>query len=332
MDEREELLATVASLYYKLDQSQAEIAGRMGVSTSKISRMLKEARDRGIVDIRIHMPVPRDIAIEQELMQTFGLRDALVLQSGNETDEDALLRAVGQLAGGYLQRALPAIPPGESIGTAWGTSIHAAVVALPDMSARQLDVVQLMGGVGSFTVDSPDITRMLAARLGGRHYDLHAPALVEQAATRGVLLAEPAVRESLARARRVKLAITGIGAVQERSSSFVRAGLLLPGELARLRAQGAVGEMIGRFYRIDGSTTGLEINERMIGIDLDDLRRVPSSLAVARGSDKVEAIYGALRGRLLTVLATDDLTARGVLTYALTFANELKGKGNGYEP
>lgn len=316
MDEREELLATVASLYYKLNQSQAEIAERLGVSTSKVSRMLKEARDRGIVDIRIHMPVPRDIGIEQELMLAFGLRDALVLQSSNETDEDLLLRAVGQLAAGYLQRCLPGIGAGHSIGTAWGTSIYAAVSALPEMIVRQLDVVQLMGGVGQSTVDSPDITRLLASKLGGRHHDLHAPVLVEQAATREVLLGEPAVREGLTRARSVKLAIAGIGAVQERSSSFLRAGLLTRSDLARVRNQGAVGEMVGRFFHIDGTTTGIEINERVIGIELDDLRRIPHSLAVARGSTKVEAIFGALRGRLLTVLATDDLTARGVLDYA----------------
>jgi DNA-binding transcriptional regulator LsrR (DeoR family) len=316
MDEREELLATVASLYYKLNQSQAEIADRLGVSTSKVSRMLKEARDRGIVDIRIHMPVPRDIAMEQELMQAFALRDALVLQSNNENGDEALLRAVGQLAAGYLQRTLPSFAPGTSIGTAWGTSIYAAVSALPDMSVRQLDAVQLMGGVGSFTVDSPDISRMLAVKLGGRHYDLHAPVLVEQTVTREVLLAEPAVREGLMRARQVKLAIAGIGAVQERSSSFLRAGLLTRGDLARVRDQGAVGEIMGRFFRIDGTTTAIEINERVIGIELDDLRRIPHSLGVARGPTKVEAIYGALRGRLLTVIATDDLTARGVLDYA----------------
>ena len=98
MDERDELLATVASLYYKLNQSQAEIADRLGVSTSKVSRMLKEARDRGIVDIRIHMPIPRDVELEQELTRVFGLRDAIVSQAGGETDETELLRTTGQVA------------------------------------------------------------------------------------------------------------------------------------------------------------------------------------------------------------------------------------------
>lgn len=313
MDERDELLATVASLYYKLNQSQAEIAERLGVSTSKVSRMLKEARDRGIVDIRIHMPIPRDVELEQELAHCFGLKEAIVSQSAGETDETELLRATGQLAAGYLQRVIASLPAGTSIGVAWGTSVHAAVSALPAMPGQQIDVVQLMGGVGSYTVDSPDIARILAVKLGGRHYDLHAPVLVEQSRVREIFLTEPAVREGIMRAKLVKLAITGIGAVQEKASSFLRAGLLTRGDLAHLRAQGAAGEMVGRFFTIGGRCEGIEINERIIGIEVDDLRRVPLVMAVARGLPKVEAILGALHGNLLNVLATDDVTARSIL-------------------
>lgn len=316
MDERDELLATVASLYYKLNQSQAEIADRFGVSTSKISRMLKEARDRGIVDIRIHMPIPRDVELEQELTRVFGLKEAIVSQTGGEMDEAELLRGTGQLAAGYLQRVIAGLPAGTSIGVAWGTSVHAAVSALPAMSGQQIDVVQLMGGVGSNTVDSPDIARILAVKLGGRHYDLHAPVLVEQSRVRDIFLGEPAVREGIMRAKLVKLAVTGIGAVQEKASSFLRAGLLTRGDLAHLRAQGAAGEMVGRFFSIEGRCEGIEINERIIGIEIEDLHRVPLVIAVARGVPKIEAILGALHGRLMNVLATDDVTARGVLALA----------------
>ncbi len=315
MDGREELLATVASLYYKLDRSQAEIAGRFGVSTSKISRMLKEARDRGIVDIRIHMPIPRDIALEHDLCAAYGLRDALVLQSGSESDDEQLLVACGRLAAAWLEREIPALPAGATIGVAWGRSVYAAISAVSEMPKEQIDVIQIMGGVGSENVDSPDIARILATRLGGRHFDLHAPIMVEQSESREILLGERSLRETLERGRRVKLAVAGIGAVDEEASSFLRAGLLTRDVLAGLREQEAVGEMVGRFYKLDGTVLGIEINQRVIGIELDDLRRIPNSLAVARGLAKVEAIVGALRGRLVTVLATDDVTARGVLAY-----------------
>lgn len=316
MDEREELLATVASLYYTLDQSQSDIAKRLGVSTSKISRMLKEARDTGIVEIRIRTPIPRDVQLEQELITRFGLRDALVLLSGSEGDDETRQRALGQMAATWLARTLPGLSSRATVGVAWGTTIHATVAALPGLTDNGLDVVQLMGGVGLHNVDGPDITRILAAKLGGRPFDLHAPAMVERQETRSVIVAEPSVRDALQRARNVKLAVVGIGAVQDKNSAVLRAGMLQRSDLATLRAQGAVGEIMGRFYRTDGSTTGLNINEHVIGLDLTDLRRVPVSLAVARGAAKIDAMHGALRGRLITVLATDDSTARGVLDTA----------------
>ena len=313
MNEREELLATVASLYYKLDQSQGQIANRLGVSASSVSRLLKEAKERGIVEIQIRTTVPRNFVLEQELLQRFGLKDAYVLQTSPDMDAANLLTAVGQLAVSYLARIIATLPAGSSIGVAWGTGVHAAVKALPDNLGQRVDVVQLMGGVGALMVDSPDLARIVATKLGGRHHDLHAPVLVEQATVRELFLAEPVVREGILRAKAVNLAITGIGSVQEQASSFLRAGLLSRADLANLRQQGAVGEMCGSFFHRDGSCAGIELNQRIIGIALEDLRRIPQVLAVACGLAKVNSILGALQGRYFTVLATDDTTARAVL-------------------
>lgn len=312
MRERDEFLATVATLYYKLNQSQGEIGARLGISPSQVSRLLKEAKERNIVTIQIHTPIPRDFLLEQELMQRFGLKDAYVLQTNAEADDAQLLRATGQLAATYLQRVIDQLPPRASIGIAWGTGVHAAISALPDNLAQRIDAVQLMGGVGALNIDGPDLARMIAVKLGGRHHDLHAPVLVEQAATRPIFLAEPTVGEAIARARAVNLAITGIGTVQEEASSFLRAGLVKRTELAQLRNSGAVGEMVGRFFDSHGHDAAITINQRIIGIELADLRNIPIVLAVARGAIKAPAILGALRGRYLTVLATDDVTARAV--------------------
>ena len=313
MNEREELLATVASLYYKLDQSQGQIANRLGISSSTVSRLLKEAKERGIVEIQIRTAIPRDFALEQALIQQFGLKDAYVLQTSTDMEAASLLAAVGRLAASYLARIIATFPPGSSIGVAWGTGVHAAVKALPDNFGHHIDVVQLMGGVGALMVDGPDLARIVATKLGGRHHDLHAPVLVEQANVRELFLAEPVVREGILRAKAVNLAITGIGSVQDQASSFLRAGLLSRADLAYLRQQGAVGEMCGSFFQSDGSCAGIELNQRIIAISLDDLRQIPQVLAVACGLAKVSSILGALQGRYFTVLATDDLTARAVL-------------------
>lgn len=315
MRERDEFLATVATLYYKMNQSQGEIATRLGISSSQVSRLLKEARERNVVTIQIHTPIPRDFLLEQELLQRFSLKDAYVLHTAGEADADQLLRATGQLAATFLQRLISQLPAGASIGIAWGTGVHAAISALPDQLAQRVDAVQLMGGVGALAIDGPDLSRMIATKLGGRHHDLHAPVLVEQPATREIFLAEPSVREGIVRAQAVNLAITGIGTVQAEASSFLRAGLLRRNELSLLRGYGAVGEMVGRFFDLQGKGETIPFNQRVIGIELADLRRIQTVLAVARGVVKAPAIVGALRGRYVTVLATDDVTARAVLQH-----------------
>ena len=317
-DVRTDLLVTVASLYYELNQNQQEIADRLEISRSSVSRLIKEARDLGIVEIRIHRPIHRDYLLEQALLEHFKLQDAYVLRTSNDQHEGELLAAVGRLGAIYLQRAIENMPPRTCIGIAWGTGVHAAVSALPEDRSRQIDVMQILGSVGAADpeIDGPDLARMLAARLGGRHYDLHAPVFVEQDGLREMLYNEPPVRDGLERARSIALALTGIGTVEEEAASFLRAGHLGPVELANLRSQGVVGETIGRFFNAQGEWEPFAINRRVVGIDLHDLRRVPRVLAVARGLPKAASILGALRGSYLTVLATDDITARAVLEMA----------------
>jgi deoxyribonucleoside regulator len=314
MDHRDELLATVASLYYKFNQSQGEIAARLDISSSTVSRLIKEAREKGIVEVKINIPIPRDFELEQILIQKYGLKDAYILQTSADTDQSSLLGGIGQLAAIYIGRIVETFPPGSSIGVAWGTGVHAAVTALPDHTAQNINVVQLIGGIGARVVDSPDLVRVIAKKLGGRHYDLHVPALVEHASTREILLNEPAVREGIIRAQAVNLAITGIGSLHDDSFSFLRAGLLSRSDIGHLRAQGIIGEMCGHFYDAYGRYEPFEINQRILGLELQDLRRISFSIAVAHGHHKAVAILGALRGQLCKALATDDSTARAILS------------------
>ncbi len=320
IDPRDDLLVVVASLYYEQNQNQQQIADRLEISRSSVSRLIKEARDRGIVRISIQKPTHRNLALEQALIDRFGLRDAYVLHTsrdngGEHRSEQELLQAVGRLAASYLQRVVESLAPGSHIGIAWGTGVYAAVSALPEDRSKRIDVVQMLGSVGApnSLIDGPDLARMVAGKLGGRHYYLHAPVILEQVALRDLLYKEPAVREGLERARTAQLAITGIGTVRDEASSFLRTGHLTREDLAHLRSQGIVGETCGRFFDAGGNCQGFEINQQVVGIELDDLRRIPRVMAVARGLPKAQSILGALRGRYLTVLATDDVTAQAIL-------------------
>ncbi len=316
MSSRDDLLATVASLYYVLSQSQSDIAKRLDISTSKVSRLLREAREKGIVDIRIRMPIPRDIRLEQQLVDQFNLKDAYVLQTSGGDSSTTRLEAIGQLAANYIERVMEDFPVGASVGVAWGRGVHGAVTALPDHAAQNVDAVPLIGGTGTLAVDSADVARIVAQKLGGRHYDLHAPMLVERPEVRQILLSEPAVQAAIQRAEAVHLAIVGVGTVMDEASSFLRASLLTRADLSQLRAEGIVGEVCGHFFDLDGAYQNYEINQRIIGLDVERLRTVSQVMAVAYGLAKVRAIYGAIRGGFLNVLVTDDQTARGIFALA----------------
>ena len=312
---RHELLVAVATLYYEQKQNQQQIADRLEISRSSVSRLLSEALDRGVVEIRIHKQSQRAHHLEHELVIRFGLRDAYVLDNTEGRPEAELLPGLGRLAADYLGRIIGLLEPDDCIAIAWGRGVHAAVSALEADPSRHIDVVQMLGSIGApdALLDGPDLARLLAAKLGGNHYYLHAPVLVEQVALRDLLLNEPSVRDGLTRARGAALAITGIGTTRDEDSSFLRAGHLTADELCDLRTAGVVGETCGIFFDAQGRYTDCAINARVVGLDLDSVHAIPRVIAVAHGQAKVDSILGALLGRHMTVLVTDDKTARAVL-------------------
>lgn len=304
----------MASLYYEQDCNQQEIAERLETSRSYISRLLKEAKAKGIVQIQIRKPIYTSAELEQELKTLFDLKGVIVLDGlGRPTAEN--LPLVGQLASRYLEEILR---PNTLLGISWGTGVHSVVSALPFTPELHIDVVQMLGSVGAANpqIDGTELARRLAETLGGRYYYLHAPVLVDNPTVRDMLLAEATIQETLNRARHAQVALVGIGTTEAGANSFVRAGHLTELQLSGLRAQGAVGEICGQHFDIDGSPGNLSINRRVVGMDLESLRRVPTAIAVACGPPKARSILAALRGKYVNVLATDDSTARLVLNLA----------------
>jgi deoxyribonucleoside regulator len=320
---RDDLLVQVASLYYEQELNQQEIAERLQISRSNISRLLHEAKERGIVEIRVHKPLYRSSALEGQLVARFGLKHALVLEHVGGTGDEAgeLLPAVGRLAARFI---LEKLRPGDVLAISWGRGVHAAATAVPSHPELRVDVVQMIGSVGASDarIDGPDLARHLAEMLGGRHYFLHAPVLVDNPAVRDMLLAEPSIQDTLDRARHASFALVGIGALDPEVNSFLRAGHLSERQLSGLQAQGAVGETCGVHFDIDGNLGSLLVNRRVIGLEIEALQRIPFVLAVACGRAKARPILGAIRGAHINALATDDTTARAVLDEADRLASD----------
>jgi DNA-binding transcriptional regulator LsrR (DeoR family) len=313
MIEPNQLLAQVAHLYYEEDLTQDQIARRIGTSRSTVSRMLDQAREAGVVEITVHYPWKTVPQLEQTLVARFGLRQARVLL-GQGRPYDEIVRGLGALAARYVENNLV---KGEDtvLAISWGLAVHATVRALRPDRRLPITVVQMVGAVGEGDplIDGPDLARLLASVYGGQYRYLHAPLIVEDAHARDVLLQEPRIRETLALARRADVALVGIGAPHPAVYSLLRAGYLDQEALANLRAQGVVGDICARHYDAHGRPLDIELNHRIVGLDLEALHDIGQVVGVAGGEAKAAAILGALRGGHVHVLVTDDAAARKVL-------------------
>ncbi len=309
--ERLQLLATIADLYYVEKCGQAEIAERYGYSRPTISRLIAEAHEKGLVQIRILYPLQRMVDLEAALRSRFNLAFVNVADRSS-LDYARMLRLIGRLGAAYFDQIQA---PGV-IGVSWGTAVYEVVTALQRRRAPNVRVVQMIGGVGYGAphTDGPEVARLFAQALGGQHTLLNAPLIVPTRQTRDELMAGRQVKDVLALALQADHALVGIGSVDRGRSSLMRAGYLSAEEMAELEAAGAVGDICGVHFDGWGRILDVDVNRRRIGIDLEALAAAPCTVVgVAGGRVKAPAILGALRGGFLDVLITDSNAAQAIL-------------------
>jgi len=318
------LTAKVAELYYLRDLTQQQIADRLGVSRPTVSRLLRRSRAEGIVRIEVVPPDGAHVGLERQLEEQFSLRQAIVIP--RHDGAAALRSALGAEAARFLERSLK---PGAAIGVSWGTTLRAVADRLRPRSLRPV-VVPLVGGLGQISpgIHANDLAHTIAEAFEGRVHLLHAPAILASRGVRQALLGDARVAHALALARRVEVALVGIGALIP-SSTLVQSGYFTPKDLTALRRRGAVGDICTRPFAADGTPVDGELGSRILAVDLRDLRRIPTVIAVAGGVEKAEAIRGALAGRLVDVLVTDQPAAQQILKGAPVRARIQNGMRRG---
>ena len=311
-DRREELLAEVAILTYDQGLTQREVADRIGVSRSTVSRLLDEARRKGIVEVYINSPFRRSIELQTRLCARFTLREARVMIADTLGYQDILQR-LGMSAAFYLRTLLKV---DSIVAIAWGTALYQLVRAFRPLDHdTNIIIAQMIGSVGARNqdVDGANLAQEFARLLRGKYYDLHAPLLVETPELKNALMLERDVAEVLNLVRRADIAIVGIGSVASGFSSLVRAGYLHEGDLPGLRKMGVVGDVCARHIDIHGNELPIDLNQRAVGVTLSELKRIPTVIGVAGGQGKAPAILGALHGGHMDVLITDSTAATELL-------------------
>jgi deoxyribonucleoside regulator len=305
------LLAQIASLYYEQGLTQQAIAKQLGLSRVKIYRLLKEARAEQVVQITINWPVERDSQLEEALKQRFGLKEALVLRTTPD-DPSPPLQRLGQLGARYLEQMLT---DGTTLAACLGRSTYEVINAIRPGFHAKVRVAQAIGSMpfAMGELDSAALARQLALKLGGEVLYLSSPVMADSPEAADVLRSQQGIERTLLAAREAHVALVGIGNLDPATSGFVKAGFITPDELSELTNDSAVGDMAGQIFTLEGALHPCEYNRRVIGITLQELCQIPTTVAVAMGREKARAILGCLRTCTVKVLCTDDQAAGEVL-------------------
>jgi DNA-binding transcriptional regulator LsrR (DeoR family) len=306
------LIAKVARMYHEGGVRQPQIATELNLSQARVSRLLRQASEIGVVRTVVTLPPGVYTDLEERLQRKFSLRDAVIVDADGARGQ--VIPALGAAAAQYLHATLTG---GEVLGvSSWSATLLAAAEAMPGRTTSRLDrVVQIVGGHGdpSVQVQANRLTGDLAAVTGAQPVLLPAPALVSSPALRRALVKDPSIGDVMKSWKELDLALVGIGSLEPSPLLRQSGNALTEDEQDELRSAGAVGDVCLRFFDVDGCSIETPLNQRILNITPADLMGAPRRVGVAGGAGKYRAIRAALRGGWVNVLVTDLDTARGLV-------------------
>jgi DNA-binding transcriptional regulator LsrR (DeoR family) len=295
-------LLAAAELYYQDQLSQQQIADRLGVSRSTVSRMLQLAREQGIVHIEIRRPSPAT-ELSGELESALGLRRAVVVPTSPRGELQVLV------APALAEVERLELRAGDALAVSWGATVWEVAQSRRFPSLRGVRLVPAIAGMDETDVrfQPNEIARRIADTSGADVSFLHSPAL-PSAELRRSLLADPELGRRLALWDRLAAALVGIGA----PAHEMRPG---PAHILAGRADldEAVGDVVSHYFDIEGRPVLFEHEELLLGVSRAQLRNTGTVVGVAAGAAKARSIVGAARAGLIDVLVTDAATAAAAL-------------------
>jgi DNA-binding transcriptional regulator LsrR (DeoR family) len=304
------LMTRVARLYHEERLLQSEIANRLGITQVGVSRLLKKAEEHGIIRTTVVTPPGAFAELEELIEHRFGLSQVIIGEATGDSEE-AARAAIGSAAAQFLESTMRS---GEVIGiSSWSASLLSTVNQMhPIRKIEKCLVVQMLGGIGSPSAEqhANHLAVRLARLVRGEARFLPVPGIVGSARAAKVLLQDSNVSNTLALFEKVTLALVGVGTLEPSSLVASSGNIFSKEELESLQDQGAVGDICLRFYDAKGRAIRGSLNDRVIGMALEGLRQVRRSVAICGGKEKFPAILGAVRGKWINTLVTDQHTAQ----------------------
>lgn len=304
----EQLAVRVARCYYDLGMTQQEIADFVGIGRAKVIKLLSEARERGIVSIRINSPLMENLELADALRDKYQLRAVDVCLS-HASDELQLAEQVGAAAGEVVLRH---IDNGMTVGLGWGVTLKEMVRQVEHSPRRDVSVVSLLGSLTRrSSVAKFEATTQLASRLDAECLYLPAPIVCDSSDTRRLLEGQPLFKDIHQRALKADLAIVSIGGLD--SATIREVGLVTASEYASVRKCGAIGNFLGFYIDDQAKLVDHPINQRIIGIRGEVFKKIPQRIMISAGAKKADALKAVLLQGFVTDLITDQLTANALL-------------------
>lgn len=308
-NEKQRLSIEAARLYYQSDYSQQQIAAQLGVSRPTVSRLLQHAKEQGYVKIDIIDPSEDLDILAKELRQKYQLDNVLLCYSPlNENEE--IKKHISKKAADFIHDT---VQDGDIIGVTWGTTMHAVALQLQSKPVKQVEVVQLKGGVSHSHVNTyaAEIVNLFAEAFQTVARYLPLPVIFDNIAVKEMVEEDRHISRIIELGRQANIAIFTVGTVKEDALLF-RLGYFTKAEQELLRRTG-VGDICSRIFDAEGKICSEEMNNRTVGIDLSELRNKEKAILVAGGQRKIEAIQAALAGKYANILITDQFTAQALL-------------------
>ncbi|WP_394237714.1 sugar-binding transcriptional regulator [Niallia oryzisoli] len=309
-EERKEIVKIAIYYYYK-DMTQEQIANKLSVSRSVISRNLQKAKDLGIVNFYIKDESFPIINMQSELEEKFHINKVIVAPSYNlseaEVDNIVVKHAIH-----YLKEEFKTV---NKVGISWGRSLSLLAREFPYEIHKDLTLVPLIGGMSNLDIEkhSNQICYDLMKKLQCQCNYLYAPALAENDIIRKEFYESPYISNALVAGRNVDMAILGIADPFAKNNLMRKIGYITNQDLKELEELEVVGDINSRFFNKDGEEVDCRINNQVIGISLEEIKNIPNTVVIASGSEKKRAVLSAVKAGYVNTLIIDDRIAEYLL-------------------
>lgn len=310
MGKDNEQIFRVIKKHYLMRMSQKDIAQSEGLSTATVSRIIGSAVDNGYVEFTLKFPGGNVVEMENKIKELFDLKFVSVTKVDLD-DVDIILRDISVSVGDYLNYI---VRDGDIIGVAWGYTMSKVADGLKPRNIKNGKVVGINGGLvqNNTRIGAETIIEKFSRNFNAIGYRLMVPVSVDSAEAAEMLKKDSHLKQVFSLIHQANIVIFGLGSM-DLDSTMVRYGGFTEEEFIRLKNEGYVGDIGGRFFRGDGSPGDIRFNERVMGIELEEVKQKEYRIAVVCSEAKVGALHAALRNGYITSLFLDEKTARKLI-------------------